>query len=128
MKVKENKKIIILVAVAIFLLLGIANNVFATTLPVIDNTVKGSITLTLYQSINGNPNDTRVLAGQMFKIAEVPSTIDSIDEAEDYDLHHQYLDNRYFKTSDANGKIVVDNLVVGRYLVTQISTANEHVY
>ena len=128
MKVKENKKIIILVAVAIFLIIGIANNVFATTLPVIDNTVKGSIKLTVYQSINGDTDDTRVLAGQMFKIVEVPSTIDDIAEAEDYDLHHQYLDNRYFRTSDANGRIVVDNLVVGRYLVTQISTANEHVY
>ena len=128
MKVKENKKIIILVAIAIFLILCIANNVFATTLPVIDNTVKGSITLTVYQSINGDTNDTRVLAGQMFRISEVPSTIDDIDEAEDYDLHHQYLDNRYFKTSDENGRIVVDNLVVGRYLITQISTANEHIY
>ena len=61
MKVKDNKKIIILVAIAIFLILGIANIALGVTSSIVDTSLKGSVSMTVYEYVNGVQSNKRVL-------------------------------------------------------------------
>lgn len=115
MKDKKNSIILIILAIII----SIASSVFAVTSTIIDNSKKGSITLTAYEFINGDETNKKVLSGAEFTIYKVSDSVQNIESAESYiNSNKETIFNQTLETN-TNGVLTFSGLEVGRYFVKE---------
>ena len=126
---KQNKKIIILLAIAMLLILNIANITFAVTTSVVDTTQLGNISMTVYEYPNGIESNKRVLEGAEFKIYSILETVNTVSAAETYITGKTSSDFNVYETeaSDEDGELTFSNLPVGRYYIKE-TDAPKYVY
>lgn len=114
---KDKKFSIILIILAI--IISIASSVFAVTSTIIDNSKKGSITLTAYEFINGDETNKKVLSGAEFTIYKVSDSVQNIESAESYiNSNKETIFNQTLETN-TNGVLTFSGLEVGRYFVKE---------
>ena len=114
------------ILVIVFLMvIVVTNTVFAVTSNVIDYNLKGSVSLTVYEFVNGNESNKRVLKGAKFAIYKVSEEEQTLTQAESYITGKTALDE---ETSDTNGNITFSNLDLGRYFVVQTRKSKKCIY
>ena len=117
MNKKLIKNVIMIILISMMILSSISNSVFAVTKKVIDNTLKGSVSLTAYEFPNGNEANKRVLKGAEFTIYKITTEQNTVLEAESY-IANNNVTSRTGET-DSNGYISFTNLDLGRYFVVE---------
>ena len=111
-------KILIVCLVVLAIIINIFNSVLATTNKIIDPSMKGSLSLTIYEFINGDENKKRLLEDAEFTIYLVSNSIEDINSAENYIATNETT--KYTKKSNDNGQIFFKDLQLGRYYVKQV--------
>ena len=112
----KNKSLII-IFMTFAIIISLANAVFATTTKVVDDSLKGSLTLTAYEFINGDENNKKELEGAEFTIYNVTTDIEDVSAAEEYITNNTV--NQVTKVTDSTGLVKFSDLELGRYFVKQ---------
>ena len=77
-------KSLIIIFMIFAIIISIASAVFATTTKLVDDSLKGSLTLTAYEFINGDKNNKKELEGAEFTICQITTDIEDVTSAEQY--------------------------------------------